>query len=79
MDIKHVDLHLLMIFDAVLAEGNVTRAADRIDISQSAVSKGLAQLREIFHDPCSCGTDVASSPPTRPWKWPPAYATPSSR
>lgn len=51
MDIKHVDLHLLMIFDAVLAEGNVTRAADRIDISQSAVSKGLAQLREIFHDP----------------------------
>ncbi|VCU70195.1 Nodulation protein D 2 [Pigmentiphaga humi] len=51
MDVKHVDLHLLMIFDAVLSEGNVTRAADRIDISQSAVSKGLAQLREIFRDP----------------------------
>ncbi|ARP78958.1 LysR family transcriptional regulator [Bordetella genomosp. 6] len=48
---KHLDLNLLMIFDAILAEGHVTRAAERLAMSQSAVSKGLAQLRQAFGDP----------------------------
>ncbi|HYG45694.1 MAG TPA: LysR family transcriptional regulator, partial [Bordetella sp.] len=47
---KNIDLNLLLIFDAVLAERNVTRAAKRLDASQSAVSKGLAQLRIVFGD-----------------------------
>lgn len=45
------DLNLLVIFDAIVAEGNVTRAAKRIALRQSAVSKGLAQLRQSFGDP----------------------------
>ncbi|MBV7481433.1 LysR family transcriptional regulator [Bordetella sp. BOR01] len=47
---KNVDLNLLLVFDAVLAEKNVTRAARRLGASQSAVSKGLAQLRIVFGD-----------------------------
>mgnify|MGYP000005099028 FL=1 len=51
MDGRHLDLQLLAIFDAVLLEGNVTRAAARIGISQSSASKGLSQLRQIVGDP----------------------------
>ena len=51
MDSRHLDLQLLAIFDAVLLEGNVTRAAARIGISQSSASKGLSRLREFFGDP----------------------------
>lgn len=50
-DRRALDLNLLVIFDAILAEGNVTRAAERIAMSQSTVSKGLAQLRTVFGDP----------------------------
>lgn len=48
---RHMNLQMLAIFDAVLLEGNVTRAAARIGISQSSASKGLSQLREIVGDP----------------------------
>lgn len=48
---RHVDLQMLAIFDAVLVERNVTRAAAKIGISQSSVSKGLSQLRAIVGDP----------------------------
>ncbi|MGD9945455.1 MAG: LysR family transcriptional regulator [Burkholderiaceae bacterium] len=51
MSAKHLDLQLLAIFDAIMSERNVTRAADRLALSQPAVSKGLMQLREVFGDP----------------------------
>lgn len=50
-DRQALGLNLLLIFDAILAEGNVTRAAERLQINQSTVSKGLAQLRKVFDDP----------------------------
>ncbi len=46
----NVDLNLLRAFDALMREKHVTRAADRIDISQSSMSGALARLREIFND-----------------------------
>ena len=46
-----MDLTLLLIFEAVMAELNVTRAAARLDMNQSSVSKGLSELRDIFNDP----------------------------
>jgi len=48
---KHLDLQLLMVFDAIMSERNVTRAAERLSIGQPAVSKALTQLREVFGDP----------------------------
>lgn len=47
---KHLDLMELRIFEAILSERNVSRAADRLGLSQSVVSKGLRNLREIFKD-----------------------------
>ncbi|NYT79935.1 LysR family transcriptional regulator [Alcaligenaceae bacterium] len=41
----------LRIFEAIMSERNLTRAADRLGLTQSGVSKGLANLRLIFRDP----------------------------
>lgn len=45
------DLNLLFTLDALLAEGNVTRAAQRLHLSPSAMSRALARLRETTGDP----------------------------
>jgi len=45
------DLNLLITLDAVLAEGSVTRAAKRLRLSPSAMSRALARLRETTGDP----------------------------
>ncbi|MDJ0951623.1 MAG: LysR family transcriptional regulator [Alphaproteobacteria bacterium] len=44
------DLNLLRVFDAVMEERNVTAAAARLGISQSAASAALSRLRAIFDD-----------------------------
>jgi DNA-binding transcriptional LysR family regulator len=50
-DHKDLDWHLLHIFLTVLQETNVTRAADRLGLTQSTVSHALKKLRLIFGDP----------------------------
>ena len=45
------DLNLLLTLDVLLAEGNVTRAAHRLRLSPSAMSRALARLRETTGDP----------------------------
>lgn len=50
MDVRKIDLNLLVTLEALLAERNVTRAAERIGLSQPAVSAQLARLRDIFDD-----------------------------
>lgn len=45
------DLNLLITLDVLLAEGNVTRAAQRLQLSPSAMSRALARLRETTGDP----------------------------
>lgn len=51
MDMKRVDLNLLVSLDTLLDELNVTRAAQRLHISQPALSAQLSRLRESFGDP----------------------------
>jgi len=50
MDIRAVDLNLLKAFDALMTERAVTRAADRIGLSQPAMSHALSRLRGVFAD-----------------------------
>jgi LysR family transcriptional regulator, nod-box dependent transcriptional activator len=45
-----VDLNLLIALDVLLAERNVTRAAERMHVTQSAMSGILSRLREHFND-----------------------------
>ncbi len=49
-DLRRVDLNLLVILDALLSEQHVTRAAERLHLSQPAVSHALARLRELLGD-----------------------------
>jgi DNA-binding transcriptional LysR family regulator len=51
VNIQTVNLNLFVAFDALLSERNVTRAARRIGVTQSAVSNALRALREVFDDP----------------------------
>jgi DNA-binding transcriptional LysR family regulator len=50
-NLSAVDLNLLVAFDALMLERNVTRAAARLGLSQSAMSKALNRLRDMFEDP----------------------------
>jgi DNA-binding transcriptional LysR family regulator len=51
MDSKRLDLNLLVTLEALLVERNVTKAADRLHLSQPAVSAQLSRLRDVFDDP----------------------------
>ena len=51
MNLRSLDLNLLLVLDALLAERNVTRAAQRLHLSQPAMSNALARLRRHFDDP----------------------------
>ncbi|WP_045882641.1 LysR family transcriptional regulator [Pseudomonas chlororaphis] len=50
-NLRRLDINLLLTLDVLLAEHNVTRAAQRLHLSQPSVSVHLAKLRELFDDP----------------------------
>jgi DNA-binding transcriptional LysR family regulator len=51
IDLRRIDLNLLVVFDVLMQERSVTRAAERLGRTQSAVSHALARLREQLDDP----------------------------
>ncbi len=51
MHISRIDLNLFVVFDAIYSEGNITRAAKSMHLSQPAISHALGRLRELFNDP----------------------------
>lgn len=51
MNLRSVDLNLLVILDALLDEAHVSRAAQRLNLSQPAVSSALQRCRGMFDDP----------------------------
>lgn len=61
---KDLDLHLISIFDAVMTEGSVTKAADRLAMTQSAVSNAIARMRMVWDDPLFIrhGRGIKASP-----------------
>ncbi len=51
VNVGQLDLNLLVVLDALLREQNVTRAAERLHMSQPATSTALARLRKTLGDP----------------------------
>ncbi len=51
MNLAAIDLNLLVVFDAMIEERSVTRAARRVNLSQPAISHALNRLRHLFSDP----------------------------
>lgn len=50
IDISKINLNLLISLDALLTEGHVTRAANKLNVSQAAMSASLKQLRGLYQD-----------------------------
>jgi hypothetical protein len=69
-DLSRADLNLLVLFETVLGERHVGRAADRLSLSPSAVSHGLKRLRRLLRIRCSCVRRKASCRPPERWSWP---------
>jgi DNA-binding transcriptional LysR family regulator len=63
--LSKVDLNLLVLFNAVLEEGHVARAASRLNITPSAVSHSLGRLRHLFNDPLFLRTPKGVVPTER--------------
>ena len=51
MHISRVDLNLFIVFEAIYAEGSVTRASLKLNLTQPAISHALKRLRVMFEDP----------------------------
>jgi DNA-binding transcriptional LysR family regulator len=64
-DLSRVDLNLMVLFEAVLGERHVGRAAKRLHLSPSAVSHGLGRLRNLLRDPVFLRTPKGVVPTAR--------------
>lgn len=65
IDLSRVDLNLLVLFEAVLEERHVGRAAERLNLTASAVSHGLGRLRRWLNDPLFLRTPKGVVPTAR--------------
>ena len=67
MQLNRFDLNLLIALDALLHEKNVTRAAERVFLSQPAMSASLQKLRDFFQDQLlvRIGRDMELTPRAR--------------
>jgi DNA-binding transcriptional LysR family regulator len=65
IDLSRADLNLLTLFEVVLRERHVGRAAARLNLSPSAVSHGLKRLRLLLNDPVFLRTPKGVVPTAR--------------
>ena len=65
IDLSRADLNLLVLFEAVLEERHVGRAAGRLSLTPSAVSHGLGRLRRLLNDPLFIRTPKGVVPTAR--------------
>ena len=64
-NLGRADLNLLVLFEAVLEERHVGRAAERLHLTPSAVSHGLGRLRRLLNDPLFLRTPKGVVPTDR--------------
>lgn len=65
MNLRTIDLNLLLVFEVIYSEGNLTRAADKLAMSQPAVSNALARLRSALDDQLFLRTPRGMTPTLR--------------
>jgi DNA-binding transcriptional LysR family regulator len=65
INLNRIDLNLFVLFEAVCEEGHVGRAAERLNLSASAVSHGLSRLRRLLNDPLFLRTPKGVVPTAR--------------
>lgn len=67
MHLSQVDLNLFVVLEAIYREGNITRAGQRLNLTQPAISHALKRLRDLLQDPLFVrkGTHMVPTPFTR--------------
>ena len=65
MNLRRIDLNLLVALDVLVAERSVTKAAARLNLSQPATSLLLNRLRVLFADPLLVRTAGGMRPTPR--------------
>jgi LysR family transcriptional activator of mexEF-oprN operon len=50
-DLRRVDIHLLVVFETMMHERNVSRVGEKLFLGQPAISAALGRLRQLFNDP----------------------------
>ena len=61
-DLARIDLNLFIVFEAIYGERNITRAAERLSVTQPTVSNALARLRRSLDDPLFVKTRAGMQP-----------------
>ena len=64
-DLRRVDLNLLIVFETLMHERSVTRAAEKLFLGQPAISASLSRLRGLFDDPLFVRTGRSMEPTPR--------------
>jgi LysR family transcriptional activator of mexEF-oprN operon len=64
-DLRRVDLNLLIVFETLMYERSVTRAAEKLFLGQPAISAALSRLRTLFDDPLFVRTGRSMEPTAR--------------
>jgi DNA-binding transcriptional LysR family regulator len=62
MELKDIDLNLLVIFNQLLIERKVSKVAENLGLGQPAVSNALARLRKLFGDELFLRTSSGMQP-----------------
>jgi len=79
INLRRADLNLLVVFQVLLSERHVGRAAKRLALTQSATSHALGRLRELFGDPLFVRHPKGVEPTSRALNLAPAIADILSR
>ncbi|MCQ9860515.1 LysR family transcriptional regulator [Pseudomonas aeruginosa] len=67
-DLRRVDLNLLIVFETLMHERSVTRAAEKLFLGQPAISPRCRACARCSTTRCSSVPDAAWSPPREPRK-----------
>ncbi|RQP05739.1 MAG: LysR family transcriptional regulator [Paracoccus sp. BP8] len=65
VNLASIEMRLLVVMDALLAENSVSKAAARLGMSQPATSNALNRLRQLFNDPLFVRVGSAMQPTAR--------------
>lgn len=64
-DLRRLDMNLLVIFESLMIERNLTRVGEKLFITQSTVSAALGRLRDLFDDPLLVRSGRSMEPTSR--------------
>lgn len=65
MNLRSLDLNLLLVFDTVYSERSISKAAQKLNLSQPTVSNAIARLRERLGDPLFVRSSIGMAPTAR--------------